>query len=524
MNAVKFPFRMGFDAVESVLNFMVNQTHPLEKNQFYTNEYAPVTKEVIVPAEELKVVGRIPSDLSGEFVRNGPNPKFRPAAHYHWFDGDGMLHGVRVKDGKCTYVNHWVRTRRLQDEERLGRAEYIKIGDMHGPLGLAKLMVRKLRNALGLGNITEVPLDSGTNNTAVVFHAGKMMALVENALPYVVKVAMDGRLETQAAHSYAGKLQHPFTAHPKVDARTGEMFFFGYSVEKRPYITYSWVSAGGELQHSMEIPIPDPVMMHDFAITEHFAIFFDLPLVFKKELIVKGFPFHFDKSKKARFGVLPRYAKDVSEMRWFESAPFFGFHSANAFEEGDDVVLHLCRMGEVTLEFSNDKAVPNFVIYEWRFNMRTGAVQEKSLTPKHLAEFPRIHPALTGYKNRFIYAAAYADEAPKFGPFTGVCKLDLQKPEDHPDRVVYRPWGKDLFGAECVFVPREPKDEKEVLEEDDGYLLGFVHNGQRGTTQFVVLDAKNILAEPLASVEIPHRVPLGFHGLWVSEKELAAQH
>lgn len=66
----------------------------------------------------------------------GPNPKFKPVAGYHWYDGDGMVHGLRIKDGKATYVSRYVRTSRLKQEEYFGEAKFIKIGDLEGLFGL----------------------------------------------------------------------------------------------------------------------------------------------------------------------------------------------------------------------------------------------------------------------------------------------------------------------------------------------------------------------------------------------------
>lgn len=277
-------------------------------NPYLEDNFAPVREEI--STENLKVIGELPAELSGMFVRNGSNPQFDPIGRYHWFDGDGMLHGVRVSNGKATYSNRYVRTNKFAAEKSAGRA--ILTGLLEPP------------------QKDTPPISPNTANTALVWHAGQLLALWEGGEPHAIKLP---QLETIGANNYNGKLVSAFTAHPKVDPVTGEMMFFGYSVFAPPYLKYGVVSASGELLRTVPIELPIGVMMHDFAITENYTIFMDLPLTFSMQRMQQGQPpLMFEGDRPSRFGIVPRHG-DNSSIRWFESPACYVFHTLNAYED-----------------------------------------------------------------------------------------------------------------------------------------------------------------------------------------------
>ncbi|XP_037431903.1 carotenoid 9,10(9',10')-cleavage dioxygenase-like [Triticum dicoccoides] len=490
-----------------------------------SGNFAPVRDET-PPAAGLPVRGHLPECLNGEFVRVGPNPKFVPVAGYHWFDGDGMIHAMRIKDGKATYVSRYVKTSRLKQEEYFGGAKFMKIGDLKGFFGLFMVQMQALRKKL---KILDVTYGFGTANTALIYHHGKLLALSEADKPYVVKVLEDGDLQTLGLLDYDKRLKHSFTAHPKVDPFTDEMFTFGYSHEP-PYCTYRVITKDGVMLDPVPITIPESVMMHDFAITENYSIFMDLPLLFRpKEMVKNGeFIYKFDPTKKGRFGILQRYEKDEKTIRWFELPNCFIFHNANAWEEGDEVVLITCRLENPDLDKVNgtqNEKLENFgnELYEMRFNMKTGAASQKQLSVAAV-DFPRINESYTGRKQRYVYCTILDSIA----KVTGVIKFDLHaEPESVKKQLevggnvmgIYD-LGPGRFGSEAVFVPKEPGVSG---EEDDGYLILFVHDENTGKSEVNVIDAKTMSPDPVAVVELPNRVPYGFHAFFVNEEQLVHQ-
>nr|ABS19630.2 carotenoid cleavage dioxygenase [Bixa orellana] len=499
-----------------IVKLMHDPSQPLP---FLTGNFAPIPHET-PPTTDLPVKGHLPECLNGEFVRVGPNPKFAPVAGYHWFDGDGMVHGMRIKDGKAAYVSRYVNTSRFKQEDFFEGPKFMKIGDLKGLFGLLMVHLQILRAKT---KVIDTTYGVGTGNTALVYHHGKLLALNEGDKPYVLKVLEDGDLQTIGLLDYDKRLSHSFTAHPKVDPVTGEMFTFGYSHEA-PYITYRVISKDGFMHDPVPITISEPIMMHDFAITENYAIFMDLPLHFRPKEMVKGkkMIFSFDPTKKARFGVLPRYAKDDLLIRWFELPNCFIFHNANAWEEGDDVVLIPCRIEDPDLD---NKKLGSFQteLYEMRFNMKTGEASQKQLSASAV-EFPRVNESYTGRKQRYVYGTILGGKA----KVTGIAKFDLHaEPEPGKTRIEVGGNVKGVFdlgagryGSEAVFVPREPGT---TSDEDDGYLIFFLHDENTGKSFVNVIDAKTMSADPVAVVELPHRVPYGFHAFFVTEEQLQEQ-
>jgi carotenoid cleavage dioxygenase len=460
------------------------------ESPFLDGNFAPVRDEI--DAESLPVLGELPPELDGVFVRNGPNPQFHPIRGYHWFGGDGMLHGVSIRGGKAAYRNRWVRTDAFNRERAAGRA--IWPSDMMGP---------DMDNPEG-------PMRGNTANTALVFHAGRLLALWEGGEPYHVKLP---GLETVGPHTFGGALQHAFTAHPKVDPVTGELLFFGYSLFCEPFLQFSVASPEGRIERSTPIALPIGVMMHDFAVTERYALFLDLPYTFSMEKLERGGnPFAWEPERGARIGVLPRRGQG-SDIRWFSVTPGYIFHTLNAYEEGDSVVLDACRRNKFDLyalkaDFWRDD--DNARLHRYRLNLKTGEASEQPLDDAR-SDFPRINDRFTGRKARFGYASRFEDGGA--GLSEGLLKYDLET-----GRSELHLHGPNRHGGEGVFVPRPG-----ARGEDDGWLLTFVHDEGSGESELVVIDAARFTDRPVARVLIPQRVPFGFHGAWISAEEIASQ-
>eukprot|EP01018_Ginkgo_biloba_P032683 Gb_01701 [translate_table: standard] len=436
-----------------------------------------------------------------------------------------MIHGLRIKEGKATYVSRFVKTSRLKQEEYFGAAKFMKIGDLKGMFGFLAAQINALRGKFG---VLDVSYGTGTGNTALIYHHGRLLALSEADKPYALRVLEDGDLQTLGLMDYDKRLTHSFTAHPKIDPETGEMFTFGYQFNP-PYVTYRVITKEGIMLDPVPITISEPVMMHDFAITENYAIFMDLPLYFRpKDMVMGKLIISFDPTKRARFGILPRYAKDELQIQWFELPNCYIFHNANAWEEGDEIVLYTCRLTNVDLEMVSGTVKDNLKnfqneLYEMRFNLKTGEASQKKLS-ESAVDFPRVNEKYTGRKQRYVYGTIL-DSITKV---TGVVKFDLHaEPEigkSHIDlggnvKGIYR-FGVGRYGSEAIFIPQ---DSGLDLDEDDGYLMCFVHDENTGKSEVHVIDAKTLSPEPVAIVSLPKRVPYGFHAFFVTEKQLEHQ-
>ncbi|MDJ0869806.1 MAG: carotenoid oxygenase family protein, partial [Myxococcota bacterium] len=438
----------------------------------------PVFDEVTLT--ELEVKGEIPRDLNGRYFRNTANPQ--TGYTEHWFIGDGMIHGVELREGRASwYRNRWVRT---------------PMFDHPG--------VDRLTLALDPEKLTFDHAVSAAN-THVIDHAGRILALEEGSFPY----ELTPELETVGAHTFGGALRGPFTAHPKFCPDTGEMLGFGYA-QVPPYLTYYRVSAAGEIVQQTEITVGGPTMMHDFAATLTHAIFMDLPAVFDMQLALQGgMPIRWSDDYPARFGVMPREGGDA-DVRWFDVAPCYCFHTLNAWNEGNEVVVLGMRVPELwrdSAAMDMGKLPPREDrprLHEWRLDLASGAVKERYLDDDS-AEFPRVPHGVQGHPTRYGYALG-ATEPPERGGRT--YKYDLAHGaarEAHEYSTGHEP-------GEAVFVPREG-----ARAEDDGYLMTYVWQPEIDTSYLVILDAQNVAGEPLAEVHVPRRVVSGFHSSWIPD-------
>ncbi|MEV0250789.1 carotenoid oxygenase family protein [Nocardia sp. NPDC050712] len=426
-----------------------------------TGNYAPVADELT--AFDLPVTGRIPAELTGWYLRNGPNPQ--AADSKHWFLGDGMVHGVRLENGRAvSYRNRWVRTSTFTDGVR-----------GYGPDGRDRT--------------------AGVANTHVIRHAGRTLALVESSFPYEITCELD----TLGPHDFDGRLTTAMTAHPKTCPATGELHFFGYEVMGEPFLTYHRADADGNLVVSRPIEVPAPTMHHDFNLTAEHVVFMDLPVVFDAETASSGagMAFGWRDDYPARLGVLRR-ADPHGEIRWFDIDPCYVFHTLNAYDEPGRIVLEVMRYPELWRAggaFDDEAA-----LWRWTLDLAAGTVEERQIDDR-AAEFPRIDDRLTGLPARRGHVTVSGRDNGgallRYDLATGAATAHEFGPGRSPAEAVFAAADENPGGA--------------------GYLMTYVHDAATDRSDLVILDADD-LRTPVASIHLPQRVPFGFHGSWLADR------
>ena len=445
-------------------------------NPYLEGNFAPVLQETT--AIDLPVVGRLPDELDGRYLRNGPNPVVAPEPDsYHWFIGDGMVHGIRLREGRAEwYRNRWVRSAQvaaaLGEEPRHGAA-------VHADMDPAP-------------------------NTNVIGHAGRTFAIVEaGGRPY----ELTDELETIGPCDFGGTLEGGYTAHPKRDPLTGELYavsyFFGWGND----VEVTTVDAAAKVRAARRVTMGGPVSVHDTAITQRFIVLLDLPVVFSMDAVASGarFPYRWQDGYRARVGLLPRDGTST-EVVWHDVEPCYVFHPMNAYDDpgGDGIVLDVVRHPSMFRTQLLGPAEGTPTLERWYLDGHGHAVKEERLDDRG-QEFPRVDERRVGLPHRYGYAVAVGDADGILGTESVLIRHDLERGTTET-----RSFGAGANLGEAVFVPRSAD-----AGESDGWVLLLATSPSDDSSNLYVLDASDIAGEPQAVVGLPQRVPVGFHGNWV---------
>ncbi|MEO1707764.1 MAG: carotenoid oxygenase family protein [Pseudomonadota bacterium] len=469
---------------------------------YLNGAWTPQHEEVV--SDELEVIGEIPTDLNGIYIRNTENPLHDAIGVYHPFDGDGMIHAMTFAQGRATYRNRFVRTKSLLAEQEANRSLWA---------GIAANPKHSERPGWGArGDMKDA------SSTDVIFHNGEILS--------TFYMCGEGyRLDPETLETLGTAAYVPPTgisAHPKLDPHTGEMLFFNYGKDA-PYMHYGVVNATGERTSLVPIELPGPRLPHDMAFTENYSILNDCPLFWDDELLARGIhSAQWHGHLPTRFAIIPRHG-NANDIRWFEAAPTYVLHWMNAWEEGNEIILDGYfqddpdpapldipgidpRFGKLLANIDEHSFKPK--LHRWRFNLETGKTVEERLDDRTL-EFGTFNPDYTGRRSRYLYSTT---TKPGWFLFNGIVKHDLETGDS--ETLMF---GENRFGSEAPFAPRPGAGA-----EDEGYLLSFITDLDTDQSECVIIDAQNVSAGPVARIILPHRISSGTHAAWASRDILAA--
>lgn len=478
--------------------FPADDHHP-----YRTGAWRPNFREY--DADDLVVThGKIPEDLEGVYLRNTENPLLPSLGRYHPFDGDGMLHAIRFAEGKAYYRNRMVATKGLAAE--LQAKEGLWAGIIEGP---------QLSKRDGWGARTRM---KDASSTDVVVHRGKALTSFFQCGELYATDPVS--LEPLGVQTYGDSLPSwGVSAHTKVDEHTGELLYFSYATEA-PFMRYGVIDRHGRRVHEIPIALPGPRLPHDMAFTEHYTILNDFPVFWDEAQLAAGKYRARVHELPSRFAIVPRHGK-ADEVRWFEAAPTYALHFTNAYEEGDEIVLEGYPQTD-PMPRPDPKDGPYAPLlkmldlhalgchaHRWRFNLKTGKTREERLS-NTVSEFPMINGRYGGRRHRYSYAAL---PKPGWFLFSGLVRLDNERGEETRFE-----WPDGVYGSEAPMAPR-----RDSAAEDDGYVVTFVSDTRRDTSECQVFDARRISDGPIACVALPERICSGTHSVWAPKSMLEAR-
>jgi len=449
----------------------------------------------------LVVEGTVPPFLHGTAYFNGPARFARGSVSYkHWLDGDGMVCAVDFDGGSAHLTNRFTRSEKFVREEAEARPVFRTFG--------TSFAGDTLKRGVGLEspvNVSAYPLRD------------VLLAFGEQGLPW----ELDPRtLETRGLYTFNRQLNEvtPFSAHPKIDYHTGEFFNFGVSFSaKSPVINLFRFGSDGTLVFRRRLPLPYPASTHDFAISEKFIVVYVSPLVLRMDaLLQEGATVMEALSWQPELGsqVIVASRDTGEEVARVDVGGHYCLHMVNAFESGDALVVDIVDYDKPL--YPEYQVIPNLFSDTFRgrpmrltIDLERQSVRDRfEIGYANSPDFPAHDPELTGraYDHFWMLGISQSGKSGrKF--FDEVVRIDW------PGRSfeVFRAPALHYLGGEPLFVPDHSRAHA-------GAVICQMFDAEHKRSSFLVFDAFNLAAGPVATLPAPNPLPLLFHSAFLERR------
>ncbi|WP_126173137.1 carotenoid oxygenase family protein [Altericroceibacterium xinjiangense] len=462
----------------------------------------------------LEVEGEIPAEIEGAFFRAVPDNAHAPMFEDDIaLNADGMIARFNFEKGAVDYDIRYVETERYKAEKDARRA-----------------LFGRYRNPF-----TDDPSVEGVDrtlaNTTPVWHGGRLFMTKEDGRGYEIN---PHTLETVGKWDYYGALKsETFTAHPRVDPQTGELFFFGYEAGGLCSldIAYGIADKDGNLTSEQWFKQPYCSTIHDFVITEKYAIFPIFPTTADLDRLKSGGAhWAHQQDLESWVGIMPRYGK-VEEMKWIKGPVGVSvFHEVNAYDDGDLVHIDLCLSETNAFAFMReaggiDKPQQEIqgALTRWTIDMSKAdpEIQERPLGPP--GDLPRLPDADQGRPYRAAWYLSMNPEAkgpPLLGGPVGANFNALVRIEPGNGRVEMMAVPPGAGISEPAHVPSSDSSH-------GGWLLSVVDIPNSPaphdySSELWIVEADNPAKGPIAKVKTGIALRSQVHGAWVGRERLNA--
>jgi carotenoid cleavage dioxygenase-like enzyme len=465
---------------------------------------------------DLEVEGEIPASMNGAYHRVQPDPQFPPKfADDKFFNGDGMVSLFRFQDGRIDFKQRWARTDKWKVERAARKALF---GAYRNPLTDDESVKGMIR---------------GTANTNVTVHAGKLYATKEDS-PCLIMDPLT--LETEGYTRFDGDLRNQtFSAHGKIDPTTGNFCNFGYAATGllTRDCSYFEIDAQGKVLFETDFQAPYYCMMHDFALTERYAVFHIVPITSSWERLRANLPhFGFDTTLPVYLGLLPRGPGVTGrDLRWFKAPKtVFASHVMNAFEDGSKIHFDTPQAQNNAFPFfpdihgaAFDPVAARPFLHRWTVDLASKSADFSAVTQltEWVDEFPRIDERYLGHPYRHGWMLVMDPMMPFNGPGGRASGFKMNR-VGHLDHETGRQdswWcGGDSIIQEPCFVPGSPG-----AAEGSGYIIAIVDDIVANYSSLVILNALRLEEGPIGRAQLPFRLRSGLHGNWADVTRLTGR-
>jgi carotenoid cleavage dioxygenase len=454
---------------------------------------------------DMEVEGVIPPELNGTFHRVHPDQQFPPMYdNDQFFNGDGLISLFKFRSGKVDFKQRYAQTDKFKLERAAGKA---LLGAYRNPATDDESVKGRIR---------------GTANTNAFVHGGKLLALKEDS-PALVMDPLT--METFGYTNWGGKSHsQTFCAHPKIDPATGNMVAFSYASKGllTKDCTYMEISPTGELLREVWFEAPYYCMMHDFGVTEDYAVFHIVPSTSNWERLKAGLPhFGFDTTLPVYLGLLPRKGGEAKDMKWFKSPNLFCSHVMNAFNDGTKVYFDTPVAKNNMFPFFPDIHGAPFNREEGKSYMTRWTVDFNSKVERltdMMGEFPRIDDRYATRNHRYGWLLVMDVTLPFNGPSARASGLRMNLlgfMDLHTGQ--QKTWfcGPDCLIQEPCFIPKS-----KAAPEGDGYVVALIDNIVLNYSELAIFDAMAVENGPIGRAKLPFRLRQGLHGNWADASQL----
>jgi carotenoid cleavage dioxygenase-like enzyme len=441
--------------------------------------------------------GKIPEGLRGSLYRNGPARLERGNTRVgHWFDGDGAILCVNFTDEGATAVYRYVQTEGYLKESSANKFLFSNYG-MTVPGAFWNNWFKPIKNAA---------------NTSVLALPDKLLSLWEGGQPH----ALDLKTLVTWGTDDLSKLNKvdPFSAHPKIDPETGEIFNFGVVPGLNGTLNLYRSDRTGKILKKGTVKLNGLPLIHDFVMAGQYLIFFVPPVRINLLSAAIGLSSFSDSMQwKPELGtqilVIDRETFALVSQNTVD--PWYQWHFANGCVEVDgSVVVELIHFPDFQtnqnlkeVATGEIKTPAKGTLWEICLNPKTGEIIDKGELFNRGCEFPIVPQQQVGKPWRYTHLALDRDSADSDREIFGaIARFDRQT-----GNVAIADMGENRYPSEPIYVADKNNPE-------ESWLLTVVYDGNTDTSEVRIYQSDRLEDEPVCRLGLPSVIPHSFHGTW----------